>query len=46
MLQEVMQNHSINVVEEAVQDPSQQGPLTPAGTHLLLLHNKRRFLKV
>uniref|UniRef100_A0A3Q2UMV6 Fibroblast growth factor receptor substrate 2b n=1 Tax=Fundulus heteroclitus TaxID=8078 RepID=A0A3Q2UMV6_FUNHE len=30
MLQEVMQNHSISVVEEAVLDPNQQGPLTPA----------------
>ncbi|XP_037539236.1 fibroblast growth factor receptor substrate 2 [Nematolebias whitei] len=30
MLQEVMHNHSINVVEEAVQDPNQQGALTPA----------------
>lgn len=36
MLQEVMHNHSINVVEEAVQDPNQQGALTPAGTHARL----------
>ncbi|XP_032443491.1 fibroblast growth factor receptor substrate 2b [Xiphophorus hellerii] len=30
MLQEVMHNHSISVVEEAVLDPNQQGALTPA----------------
>uniref|UniRef100_A0A1A7WYY2 Fibroblast growth factor receptor substrate 2b n=1 Tax=Iconisemion striatum TaxID=60296 RepID=A0A1A7WYY2_9TELE len=30
MLQEVMHNHSISVVEEAVVDPNQQGVLTPA----------------
>ncbi|KAF7224874.1 fibroblast growth factor receptor substrate 2 [Nothobranchius furzeri] len=30
MLQEVMHNHSISVVEEAVVDPNQQGALTPA----------------
>ncbi|XP_068595519.1 fibroblast growth factor receptor substrate 2-like [Brachionichthys hirsutus] len=33
MLQEVMHNHSISVVEEAVPEPSQQAALTPAGKH-------------
>lgn len=33
MLQEVMHNHSISVVEEAVLEPPQQAAHTPAGTH-------------
>ena len=37
MLQEVMHNHSISVVEEAVLETNQQATHTPAGNPIFIL---------